>query len=215
MTTDALAPTRARHKSSNNFRNTKWTTDEDNRLRQVRSRNSTAHLCEFVHLFPGKTNQQITERWDKVLDPTLVKGSWTREEDETIVQFVKSEGTKKWAQLASLLPGRVGKQCRERWRNHLDPDVNRESWTDHEDAILIELHEKMGNQWVKMTESLPGRSDNAIKNRWNSTLKKRLEERKSGTPRKKRGRPAKGNRGVKLVDEIPKPPRFEEVERVR
>jgi hypothetical protein len=210
MTTDALAPTRARHKPSNNFRNTKWSADEDSLLLQLRARNPTANLSEFGHLFPGKTNQQITERWDKVLNPTLVKGSWTREEDETVIEFVEREGTKNWRKLAALLPGRVGKQCRERWRNHLDPDVNREPWSDREDAILVELHEKLGNQWVKMAESLPGRSDNAIKNRWNSTLRKRMEEMKTGAPRKRRGRPAKGSGATKAADDIPKPT-FDEV----
>jgi hypothetical protein len=208
---DALAPTRARHKPSNNFRNTKWTADEDNRLLQLRARGSTVNFSEFVHLFPGKTNQQITERWDKVLNPNLVKGSWTREEDQAIIEFVKHEGTKNWAQLAARLSGRVGKQCRERWRNHLDPDVNREAWTEQEDQILIELHDKIGNQWVKIAESLPGRSDNAIKNRWNSTLKKRLEEIRTGTPRKRRGRPARSLVIPRSADDIPKPPKFDDV----
>jgi hypothetical protein len=208
---DALAPTRARHKPSNNFRNTKWTADEDNLLLQLRARGSTVNLSEFVHLFPGKTNQQITERWDKVLNPSLVKGSWTREEDEAIIEFVKREGTKNWAQLAARLSGRVGKQCRERWRNHLDPEVNREAWTEQEDQILIELHDRIGNQWVKIAESLPGRSDNAIKNRWNSTLKKRLDEIRTGTPRKRRGRPSRSLVIPRSADDIPKPPKFDEL----
>jgi hypothetical protein len=211
MNREALAPTRARHKTGNNSRNTKWSTEEDRLLVQLRAGNSTVHLSEFVHLFRGKTTQQVTERWDKVLNPSLVKGSWTREEDETIVKFVQREGTKNWAKLAALLPGRVGKQCRERWRNHLDPDVHREPWTEQEDAILMDLHERLGNQWVKMVESLPGRSDNAIKNRWNSTLSKRLEEAKTGTPRRRRGRPARGTAAPKSADDIPRPPKFDEM----
>jgi hypothetical protein len=102
-----------------------------------------------------------------------VKGSWTRQEDETIVDFVAQYGTKNWAKLADMLPGRIGKQCRERWRNHLDPCNNKEPWTADEDALLIVLHEQHGNQWVKIATLMKGRSDNHIKNRWNSTLKKR------------------------------------------
>jgi hypothetical protein len=209
--TDPLAPTRARHKVSNNSKNTKWTMEEDDLLVEVRHENPQANAADLARLFPGKTVQQIAERWDKVLNPILVKGSWTREEDETIISFVRREGTKNWRKLATLLPGRVGKQCRERWRNHLDPEVNHQPWTEAEDAILIDLHERIGNQWVKIAEHLPGRSDNAIKNRWNSTLKKALESIRTGAPRRKRGRPARGSIAPKSADSIPKPPRFEEV----
>jgi hypothetical protein len=108
-----------------------------------------------------------------VVDPALVKGSWTRQEDETILEYVAQYGTKNWAKLADMLPGRIGKQCRERWRNHLDPDNNHAPWTPEEDALLIELHQQYGNQWVKMATIIKGRSDNHIKNRWNSTLRRR------------------------------------------
>jgi hypothetical protein len=120
-----------------------------------------------------------------------VKGSWTREEDETIVRFVQENGVKDWIRLATLLPGRLGKQCRERWRNHLDPDMNRDPWTEEEDQLLIHWHTQVGSKWVKIAEFLPGRTDNAIKNRWNSTLSKRIQYEQAGLPRPKRGRPPK------------------------
>jgi hypothetical protein len=208
---DALAPTRARRKVSNTSKSTKWSLDEDNLLTQVRRDTPHANATDLLRLFPGKTVQQIAERWDKVLNPKLVKGSWTREEDEAIVSFVSREGTKNWTKLAAMLQGRVGKQCRERWRNHLDPDVNHAPWTDEEDAVLIDLHDRIGNQWVKIAEHLPGRSDNAIKNRWNSTLKKTLDAIRTGEPRRRRGRPARTAAPPHSADDIPKPPRFEEV----
>ena len=208
--TDALAPTRARHKVSNKSKNTKWSSEEDALLIKLMNERPNANWCEFVHYFSGKTGQQVAERWEKVLNPSLIKGSWTREEDEMIIEFVKQYGTKNWTKLATLLPGRIGKQCRERWRNHLDPDVNRNPWTEEEDNILIEMHEKIGNQWVKIAEYLPGRSDNSIKNRWNSTLKKRLECLRTGTPRKRRGRPSHSN-VPKSADDVPRPPKFEDI----
>ena len=209
MTEQALAPTRARHKVSSQSKNTKWTQQEDESLQKLVEGNFSSNWSDYLPYFPGKTPQQISERWDKVLNPRLIKGSWTREEDEIIVQFVKENGVKNWTKLAQLLPGRIGKQCRERWRNHLDPDVNRDPWTPEEDAILIEMHEAIGNQWVKIAERLSGRSDNAIKNRWNSTLKKRLEYEMSGTPRPKRGRPSHNK--PKSADDVPKPPKLPDV----
>ena len=203
----ALAPTRARHKVSSQSKNTKWTQEEDEALQKLVDSRFSTNWPDYCPYLPGKSAQQIAERWDKVLNPCLIKGSWTREEDEIIVQFVKENGVKNWTKLAQLLPGRIGKQCRERWRNHLDPDVNREPWTPEEDQILIEMHESIGNQWVKIAERLSGRSYNAVKNRWNSTLKKRLEYEKNGTPRPKRGRPSHKNK-PKSADDVPKPPRF-------
>jgi hypothetical protein len=122
--------------------------------------------------FPEKSQQQVVERWTKVLDPHLVKGSWTGEEDQMILEFVKNHGTKNWTQLATLLPGRIGKQCRERWINHLDPDINHSAFTPDDDHQIIELHKLYGNKWAKMAAVMRTRSCNAIKNRWNSTLAK-------------------------------------------
>jgi hypothetical protein len=86
---------------------------------------------------------------------------------------VTRNGTKSWAKLSELLPGRIGKQCRERWFNALNPAMNRGPWTREEDSRLLELHAEYGNRWTKINELMPTRSDNAIKNRWHSTLSKR------------------------------------------
>ena len=168
-----LAPTRIRHKPTTSKKRTKWTQEEDSLLINLVSDKNHVIWTDIGKYFPGKTIQQVSERWSKVVNPTLVKGSWTRQEDEVIIEFVKQHGVKNWTKLAALLPGRIGKQCRERWRNHLDPDVNREPWTPEEDNNLWILHEQYGNQWVKISQMMPGRSDNAIKNRWNSTIKKK------------------------------------------
>jgi hypothetical protein len=111
-------------------------------------------------------------------DEYHIKGSWTEEEDKKLVDLVKKYGAKRWSFIASHLKGRIGKQCRERYLNHLDPKINKKAWTNHEDSVIVEMHSKHGNQWAKISRMLPGRTANAIKNHWNSTLSRRLEKLK-------------------------------------
>jgi len=101
------------------------------------------------------------------------RGPWTAEEDELLSNLVKKHGTKKWAHIAELVPGRVGKQCRERWLNHLRTDVKKTAWTEEEDMTLIRAQQELGNRWSAIARLLPGRPENSVKNRWNSLCNKR------------------------------------------
>lgn len=101
---------------------------------------------------------------------------WTAEEDVQIAALVAEHGTRSWSVIAARLPTRTGKQCRERWHNHLDPGINKSEWTLEEDRKLLEAHEVMGNKWAEIAKVLPGRTDNQIKNRWNSALRRELRK---------------------------------------
>jgi len=113
------------------------------------------------------------------------KSSWTEEEDRVVMAHVQHFGNWKWSKCAEYLVGRSGKQCRERWHNHLDPNINKNPWSDAEHAIFVDSHTKFGNQWALIAQFLPGRTDNAVKNRWNNMRAKATGERSSGKKKRK------------------------------
>uniref|UniRef100_A0A453CWF4 Myb-related protein Zm1 n=1 Tax=Aegilops tauschii subsp. strangulata TaxID=200361 RepID=A0A453CWF4_AEGTS len=131
----------------------------------------------------------------------LNRGSWTPEEDMRLIAYIQKYGHANWRALpkqAGLL--RCGKSCRLRWINYLRPDLKRGNFTVEEEETLIKLHNMLGNKWSKIAACLPGRTDNEIKNVWNTHLKKRVAA--SAGEQKKGG--AKGKKKTTCVD-VPAP----------
>ncbi|KAF3590817.1 hypothetical protein DY000_02027768 [Brassica cretica] len=152
-----------------------WTAEEDEVLCKAVERFQGKNWKKIAECFKDRTDVQCLHRWQKVLNPELVKGPWSKEEDDTIIALVEKYGPKKWSTISQHLPGRIGKQCRERWHNHLNPGINKNAWTQEEEVTLIRAHQIYGNKWAELTKFLPGRSDNSIKNHWNSSVKKKLD----------------------------------------
>ena len=119
----------------------------------------------------------------------ITKGPWTPEEDQKLIDLVDEIGEQKWVVIAARLGTRSGKQARERWHNHLNPTLRKDPFTLEEEEKIELLYSQLGSKWADIAKHLPGRSDNAIKNYFNTCMTKRYR-RVNGTKTPSRHRPS-------------------------
>ncbi|XP_021890857.1 transcription factor WER-like [Carica papaya] len=107
------------------------------------------------------------------------KGLWSEEEDKILIDYITLHGKGKWSRIAKLTGlKRGGKSCRLRWLNYLCPTVKRGDFSEEEEDLIIRLHNLLGNRWSLIAGRVPGRTDNQVKNHWNTRLSKRLGVKK-------------------------------------
>jgi len=154
-------------------RNT-WTEEMDNALTQAVLKYGEKNWKQIASEVEGRNHVQCLQRWKKCINPTLVKGHWSPTEDAKLLANIrKSPMPIRWSEIAKGVAGRSPKQCRERWYCNLNPEINKGPWTEEEDDQLLQLHEKFGNRWTKLSAVLKGRTENMIKGRYKSLIRAR------------------------------------------
>jgi hypothetical protein len=178
----------------------RWTPEEDAQLTSAvaktkKKRWGKEYKIDWVAaaaLVPGRTNEQCSQRWHDVLDPSIDRtapvrtGKWTEDEDLKLQYSVQMHGGKDWAAIAVMVPGRTKQQCNSRWFQVLDPNIDRANgrtgkWTEDEDLKLqgaVQMHG--GKDWAAISALVPGRTRSQCCNRWHDVLDSSIVDRANG-----------------------------------
>ena len=156
-----------------------WTQEEDIILRSAVQKHGEKNWREIAEEVPDRNHLQCLQRWKKALKPGLVKGHWSKEEDNYLLLIMSDyePGKWNWAKISLKIPGRNAKQCRERWFLNLDPSINRGPWTEQEDAMLLHYHKEFNGRWSLIAKELKGRTENSVKTRFHSLQRREVRSR--------------------------------------
>mmetsp|Transcript_4956 Transcript_4956/g.9340 ORF Transcript_4956/g.9340 Transcript_4956/m.9340 type:complete len:739 (+) Transcript_4956:622-2838(+) len=163
-----------------NDRKGTWTDAEDARLMQQRKESPKRNWSDIAWLIPGRSPKQCRERWCYNLDPSIDKGKWRQEEDKILIKTQLLLGNK-WAQIATMLPGRTENAVKTRFKSI--KRAEKREWSKDEDDLIMHLHNENGSRWDMIADKLPGRTKNAVKTRY------RLLSKGGGTEAPQEGAP--------------------------
>lgn len=152
----------------------KWTNEEDQMLISLAERYREKHWKEISRIFPKKNSLQCFSRYKRIR-PGIVKGSWRKSEDDMILELVAKHG-KAWSKISKVMKTRNGKQIRDRFINVLDVGIIKGKFSEEEDELLISLYKQHGPKWANISKFFPNRTADMIKNRFHSSIKKKLGE---------------------------------------
>jgi myb proto-oncogene protein len=168
-----------------NERTGKWTEDENSKLKDAVETHGDKNWGAIAALVPGRVERQCHNRWRAVLDPsidraTMRKRAWTKDEDSKLKDSVQTYCGEDWAAISALVPGRTKSQCRNRWKDVLDPIIDRAGrriqWTVVEDSKLresVQMHG--GKNWERIAALVPGRTQKLCCTRWHNILKNNID----------------------------------------
>ncbi|KAL6465396.1 hypothetical protein MHYP_G00255290 [Metynnis hypsauchen] len=153
-----------------NFRKREWTKEEDRILCDLVQKMRIGNFLPYTQIsyfMEGRDHAQIMYRWTCVLDPSIKKGPWSKEEDQLLLKAVEKYGPKDWWKIRLEVPGRTDNSCRDRYLDCLRDDVKRGAWSDDEVELLKKLVVKYGvGKWAKIASEIPNRIDSQCLNKW-------------------------------------------------
>ena len=176
-----------------------WTTQDDEFLRTAVMKHGEQYWTKVAKEVPNRNAKECVQRWKKVLAPGLKKGKWSDAEDQSLIALIEKHG-QNWTLLSECMKSRSSKQCRERWMNHLNPDLKKTKWSAEEDAKLLELAALYPRKWAEMARGIPGRTENMAKCRYHTLVRRKAKldrlknkEKRKGKKRASAIAVAKGN----------------------
>ena len=164
--------TKKKNNKENLTKQNSWTSQEDKKMIELINTRKYTNWKLISEQFPGHSQSQCISHWNKILKPGIIKGPWRAEEDKILMDWVKKNGAKNWTKCCEVVKGRSGKQCREHWNNSLNPEVKKGKWTTEEDFLIMYFYKKYDGSWKKIINLFEGRTENSIKNRFFSQLRK-------------------------------------------